>query len=213
MASLGNKKTWRIVGIIIAVGLIITAAVVIADLTRDPSVDDPKALEVTVTVDGEDITVLPYRVCDLFEEDACETFDDNPLAIDLGPEDTAEVQVPEEVSSVTWTLQRFFSDDAVNSAETKQPGESTGETIAGSASISGERTPLGVVEVSTAVIGTNAAGEDTMYGITWSIVNEAAGADAADAAGAAGDADIEVDEADAEDADNADDSEDAGDAE
>ena len=118
--------------------------------------------------------------------------------------------MPEEVSSVTWTLQRFFSDDAVNSAETKQPGESTGETIAGSASISGERTPLGVVEVSTAVIGTNAAGEDTMYGITWSIVNEAAGADAA---GAAGDADIEVDEADAEDADNADDSEDAGDAE
>ena len=210
MASLGNKKTWRIVGIIIAVGLIITAAVVIADLTRDPSVDDPKALEVTVTVDGEDITVLPYRVCDLFEEDACETFDDNPLAINLGPEDTAEVQVPEEVSSVTWTLQRFFSDDAVNSAETKQPGESTGETIAGSASISGERTPLGVVEVSTAVIGTNAAGEDTMYGITWSIVNEAAGADAA---GAAGDPDIEVDEADAEDADNADDSEDAGDAE
>lgn len=210
MASLGNKKTWRIVGIIIAVGLIITAAVVIADLTRDPSVDDPKALEVTVTVDGEDITVLPYRVCDLFEEDACETFDDNPLAINLGPEDTAEVQVPEEVSSVTWTLQRFFSDDAVNSAETKQPGESTGETIAGSASISGERTQLGVVEVSTAVIGTNAAGEDTMYGITWSIVNEAAGADAA---GAAGDADIEVDEAYAEDADNADDSEDAGDAE
>lgn len=210
MASLGNKKTWRIVGIIIAVGLIITAAVVIADLTRDPSVDDPKELEVTVTVDGEDITVLPYRVCDLFEEDACETFDDNPLAINLGPEDTAEVQVPEEVSSVTWTLQRFFSDDAVNSAETKQPGESTGETIAGSASISGERTQLGVVEVSTAVIGTNAAGEDTMYGITWSIVNEAAGADAA---GAAGDADIEVDEADAEDADNADDSEDAGDAE
>lgn len=211
MASLGNKKTWRIVGIIIAVGLIITAAVVIADLTRDPSVDDPKALEVTVTVGGEDITVLPYRVCDLFEEDACETFDDNPLAINLGPEDTAEVQVPEEVSSVTWTLQRFFSDDAVNSAETKQPGESNGETIAGSASISGERTPLGVVEVSTAVIGTNAAGEDTMYGITWSIVNEAA--DAAGAAGAAGDADIEVDEADAEDADNADDSEDAGDAE
>lgn len=194
MASLGNKKTWRIVGIIIAVGLIITAAVVIADLTRDPSVDNPEALEITLTVDGEEIAVRPYRVCDLFEDDACRTFEENTATIDLGPEETTEVKVPDEVASVTWTLQRFYADDAVNTADTKQPGDSSGETVAGSASVSGERTPLGVIEVSTAVIGTNAAGEETMYGITWSIMNEAAGMDAA---ASADDADIEIDEADA----------------
>lgn len=210
MAALANKKTWRIIGVIVAVALIITGLVLVLDRANDGTVDDPAALTMKVRVGGEEIEVRPYRVCDMFArgEGACTTDDGATANVSLGPEDTAEIEVADEVSSVTWTLQRFYADESVNSADKKEPGQAKTETIAGSASVNGERTPLGVVEVSTAVIGTNAAGEDTMYGITWSIVNEAA-----DAAGAAGDADIEVDEADAEDADNADDTEDAGDAE
>lgn len=175
MASLGGKKTWRIVGLIIAVGLIITAVAVIVDRSRDRTVGDPAALPVTVRVAGQDIEVFPYRVCDLFEENACETFDSNVATIDLGLEETAELQVDDQVASVKWTLQRFYADDAVNSAETKQPGEASTVTIAGSASVNGERTPLGVIEVSTAVVGKNDAGEETTYGITWSVANGAAG--------------------------------------
>ena len=93
----------------------------------------------------------------------------------------SEIEVADAVSSVVWTLQRFYSDESVNSAEQKEPGEAKTVTVAGSASVNGERTPLGVVEVSTTVVGENASGEEVPYGITWSVLNEAGGDTANDA--------------------------------
>ena len=44
------------------------------------------------------------------------------------------------------------------------------------ASVNGDRTPLGVVEVSTTVIGVDDSGEEIPYGITRSIVHDEAAA-------------------------------------
>ncbi|OHQ78568.1 hypothetical protein HMPREF2708_10790 [Corynebacterium sp. HMSC073H12] len=161
-----------VVGAIVVVGLVVTGIVLAVNKWANQAIDDPHALSIEVNQDGETTEVLPYRVCDLFEKNACTTTEANAAKISLGEQETAEVNVGSTVGSNSWTLQRFFSDDAVNSTSRKDPGEATTETIAGSAAVAGKRTPLGVVEVSTALIGKNSEGEETTYGITWSIVNE-----------------------------------------
>ncbi|WP_295628550.1 DUF2771 family protein [uncultured Corynebacterium sp.] len=175
MASKGNKKAWRIIGVIAVVALFITALVLILDRSNDGTVDDPHALTVKVRLGDEETEVTPYRVCDLFAEgdDACTTDESAAAEMAIGEEEVAEVEVPAEVSSVRWTLQRFYADESVNAADTREPGESRVEKVAGSASVNGERTPLGVIEVSTTVVGLDDAGEETTYGITWSVANEA----------------------------------------
>ena len=161
-----------VVGAIVVVGLVVTGIVLAVNKWTNQAIDDPHALSIEVIQDGETTEVLPYRVCDLFEKNACTTTEANAAKISLGEQETAEVNVGSTVGSNSWTLQRFFSDDAVNSTSRNDPGEATTETIAGSAAGAGKRTPLGVVEVSTALIGKNSEGEETTYGITWSIVNE-----------------------------------------
>lgn len=167
-----NSKAFVVVGAIVVVGLVVTGIVLAVNKWTNQAIDDPHALSIEVIQDGETTEVLPYRVCDLFEKNACTTTETNAAKISLGEQETAEVNVGSTVGSNSWTLQRFFSDDAVNSTSRKDPGEATTETIAGSAAVAGKRTPLGVVEVSTALIGKNSEGEETTYGITWSIVNE-----------------------------------------
>ena len=161
-----------VVGAIVVVGLVVTGIVLAVNKWTNQAIDDPRTLSIEVNQDGETTEVLPYRVCDLFEKNACTTTETNAAKISLGEQETAEVNVGSTVGSNSWTLQRFFSDDAVNSTSRKDPGEATTETIAGSAAFAGKRTPLGVVEVSTALIGKTSEGEETTYGITWSIVNE-----------------------------------------
>ncbi len=169
-----RMRAIAVVALIAVVGLLITVAVVVVDRLNDDVVDDPTAVELMWRQDDQEQTILPYRVCDLFEEDACETFEDNTLHVNLELEDTAELHVG-EASRYTWVLSRFYADDALNVSDRNNPGQSVSETIAGSTSVNGERTALGVVEVSTTVVGKNAADEETTYGITWSIVNDAAG--------------------------------------
>ena len=53
MAALANKKTWRIIGVIVAVALIITGLVLVLDRANDGTVDDPAALTMKVRVGGE----------------------------------------------------------------------------------------------------------------------------------------------------------------
>lgn len=167
-----NSKAFMIVGAIVVVGLVVTGVVLLVNKVSSQAIEDPRALTIEVEVNGETTKVQPYRVCDLFEKNACTTIDANSAKISLKDEDTAEVRVGSTIGSNAWTVQRFFADDSVNSTSRKDPGEATKETIAGSAAVAGKRTPLGVVEVSTALIGKNADGEETTYGITWSIVNE-----------------------------------------
>ena len=167
-----NSKAFMVVGAIVVVGLVVTGIVLIANKWSNQAIEDPRALSIEINQDGHTTKVLPYRICDLFEKNACTTIDANSAKISLKEEDTAEINVGSTVGSNAWTLQRFFSDDAVNSTTRKDPGEATTETIAGSAAVAGKRTPLGVVEVSTALIGKNTDGEETTYGITWSIVND-----------------------------------------
>lgn len=161
-----------VVGAIVVVGLVVTGIVLAVNKWSSQAIEDPRALSIEVDQDGEITKVLPYRICDLFEKNSCTTIEANAAKISLGEQDTAEINVGSTVGSNAWTLQRFFSDDSVNSNSRKNPGEATTETIAGSAAVAGKRTPLGVVEVSTALIGKNSEGEETTYGITWSIVNE-----------------------------------------
>lgn len=175
MAALGGKKTWRIFGVILAVAVIITGLVLILDRANDGTVESPEALRVTVVDGDREIEVKPYRVCDLFAggDDACRTYEDAAAAVDIDEEETVEVTVPDAVSSMRWTLQRFYTDETVNAADAHEPGEKKTVTVAGSASVNGQRTPLGVMEISTAVVGRDASGEETTYGITWSIANDA----------------------------------------
>ncbi|MFO6505110.1 DUF2771 family protein [Corynebacterium sp. HMSC11E11] len=177
MATLANKKTWRIIGVIVAVALIITGLVLVLDRANDDTVEDPAALTMTVRLGDEEIEVLPYRICNMFEEGegACTTDDDATAHVSIEPEEVAEIEVADEVASVTWAVQRFYVDEAVNSADRKEPGEAKTESVAGSASVNGERVPLGVIEVSTTVIGHDDAGEEVPYGITWSVANDADG--------------------------------------
>ncbi|MEJ5919958.1 MULTISPECIES: DUF2771 family protein [unclassified Corynebacterium] len=174
MARKNRKKALQLIGLILGVGLIITVIVIAVDKFSDRAIEDPNALTIEWKKGDEDVVVKPYRVCDLFEQDACTVTEANAAHIKLGLEETGELNVGKEVGSGKWTVQRFFSDESVNSESVKEPGEAMNETIAGSTSVNGERTPLGVVEVSTAVVGKNAAGEETTYGITWSIVNDSA---------------------------------------
>lgn len=176
----GTRKSLGIVAAILVTGLVIVGGVVGWTTLRERPLADPGALALTVVVDGVEAEVAPYRVCDLFDPGSCTVHEDRVHHMALGAQDTAEVRVDPEVASVKWTLQRFYADESANATALHEPGTATAETVAGSTAAAGQRSALGVIEVSTAVVGLDAAGEETTYGITWSIVNDAA--DAVDAA-------------------------------
>ena len=167
-----RSRAIMVVAIIVAVGLVVTGLVLAVTKWSSQAIEDPRALTIEITHGGKTEKVHPYRICDLFEKDSCTAIESNSQHIQLPPEETAELNVGSTVGSNAWAVQRFFADESVNSSTKKSPGEATTETIAGSAAVNGERTALGVVEVSTALVGKNAAGEETTYGITWSIVND-----------------------------------------
>ena len=170
------KRALILVAVLIVVGLIITAVALIANRVSKTAIQDPMSVTIDVSVDGQKVQVKPYRVCDLFVpgEDSCTIHEENAAKVTIADDQTADIEVGTAVGSNQWAVQRFYSDETVNSTSQHPAGETEKETVAGSASVNGQRTPLGVAEVSTALVGENAAGEETTYGITWSIVNEAA---------------------------------------
>lgn len=167
-----NSKSFMVVGAIVLVGLVVTGIVLAVTKWSSQAIEDPRALTIEINHNGQTTEVLPYRICDLFESNACTTLEGNTAKVAIGAEETAEINVGSTVGSNSWTVQRFFSDDSVNSSARQNPGEATSTTVAGSAVVAGKRSPLGVIEVSTALIGKNSRGEETTYGITWSIANE-----------------------------------------
>ncbi|WP_448852017.1 DUF2771 family protein [Corynebacterium sp. 335C] len=173
MARKSTAKGLTLLAVIVAVGLVITGIVVAVEYFRDDAVEDPSALELTVSVGGEEITVRPYRVCELGAE--CETDDANIASVAVGPQDVAEVTVPDEVAEGAWVLQRFYADEAMNGAENHEAGSATTVKVSGSESVAGKRSNLAVMEVSSAsIVGVDDAGEETVYGVTWSVANDAA---------------------------------------
>lgn len=170
------KRAFLLVAVVVVVGLIITAAALIVNKVSKTAIKDPAAVIINVAIDGEKVAVKPYRVCDLFinGEDSCKIYEENAAEVTLADDQTADIEVGNTVGSNSWAVQRFYADETVNSTSQHPAGETEKETVAGSASVNGQRTPLGVAEVSTALVGENAAGEETTYGITWSIVNKAA---------------------------------------
>lgn len=171
-----TKRAFILVAIVVAVGLAITAVALIVNKVSKAAIKDPSAVTIDVSIDGEKVEVRPYRVCDLFVngKDSCKIYEGNAAKISLADDQTADIEVGKTVGSNQWAVQRFYADETVNSTSQHPAGETEKETVAGSASVNGQRTALGVAEISTAVVGENAAGEETTYGITWSIVNQAA---------------------------------------
>lgn len=181
MAKAKSRKPLILLGLIVGIGVLITGVAYYTSQLQDRPMADPYAETMTVSIGDEQVEILPYRVCDMFESDGCTTDEDNIETVTLENDQYADVQVTTEVASNTWTLQRFYDDDSRNLSTTHRPGSTETESVPGSTEVAGEQSPLAVVEVSTTVVGLNEAGEETTYGITWSLANSNAAQNSAGA--------------------------------
>ena len=82
-----------VVGAIVVVGLVVTGIVLAVNKWTNQAIDDPHALSIEVIQDGETTEVLPYRVCDLFEKNACTTTEANAAKISLGEQELSLIHI------------------------------------------------------------------------------------------------------------------------
>ncbi|MFE1514371.1 DUF2771 domain-containing protein [Corynebacterium bovis] len=130
----------------------------------------PRDLRVTATVGGESRDIAPYSACPLDDADC---HGDAPARIPLGPDDSATLSIPGEVSDHDWSMLTIYDDPAANREQYFTADQTDSVTVAGRADSAKADSPrLTVVEIHSLVVGTDDAGAETPYAVVWSIAPE-----------------------------------------
>ena len=162
-----RKNIAQIIGLLIAVVVVVTASVAFQHWWNNRP-RNPRDIKVTVSWDGGKSTIAPYWVCDF--DGQCPA-GQAPVA-DIGGSGTVTVQVPRDVSDNRWTLLTIYDNPAANDEKLFAAGE-TG-TVEVPATLDrpedgGTAPKLLVVEVHSALVGTDGKGEETPYSVVWAL--------------------------------------------
>ncbi|QGU06689.1 hypothetical protein COCCU_03700 [Corynebacterium occultum] len=164
-----KKSLLRVLTLIIAVVIVVVASVLVQTWWNNRPGPEPAEISLTARVGEQEIELLPYLACEPGTE--CEEGD--IPALEVGPGETLELEIPEEVHRGEWSLLSIYDDPAANDQILHAGYDADSAEIPGSVDPveegNAERPRLVVVEVSAVMIGTDADGEETPLSVVWSL--------------------------------------------
>ena len=163
-----QKSLLQFLTLLIAVVIIVVAAVLAQNWWNNRPGPEPQDVTVTATVGGTQIEVAPYLVC----EPGLECPEGEVPNLPMGPDDTLVLDIPEPIHDHDWQLLMIYDDPAVNDQQFHGAYDTDSVEIPGSVDPVNEGDPrprLMVVEISSAMIGHDADGEETPYATVWSL--------------------------------------------
>ncbi|MDO4653711.1 DUF2771 domain-containing protein, partial [Corynebacterium durum] len=130
---------------------------------------EPRDIQLTVSAPSGEQKISPFTVC----EPGTTCAENSVPEVHLGEQDKVKVTVPKEVYDQGWSLLTIYDDPAANDQSSFKAHEKQEVEVSGSAeprtADSTTRPRLVVVEISTAMVGHNDAGEETPYSVVWSV--------------------------------------------
>ncbi|QGU02610.1 hypothetical protein CKALI_08755 [Corynebacterium kalinowskii] len=160
MAAKRKKNLIQFLILIVAVIAVVAGSIAFQNWWN--SRPGPEPDQVTIKANGQQIK--PYMVC----EPGVDCPEGEVPQISVGADDTLKIEVPKDIYDHDWSVLKIYDDPAANSQQYFKSHEAKEVEIKGSAD--GEPRPrLVVVEVSTVLIGHDAAGVETPYTVVWSI--------------------------------------------
>lgn len=134
----------------------------------------PEEVTITVSNGAEEIEVAPYLSCELGTE--CGEGGDVPV-IDPHDADVLTVTIPRAIHDHDWSVVTIYDDPGANDQVFHGPYDTVELELPVTVDPVGdsqERPRLVVVEISSVMLGTNEAGEETAYSTVWSFATEEA---------------------------------------
>lgn len=164
-----KKKTLlRVLALIIAVVIVIVASVLFQNWWNNRPGPDPAEVEITAQVGDREVQVPPYLVC----EPGSECPEGDVPAIEVGPDETLTLQIPEAIHQGNWQVLTVYDNPAANGQQLHGPYDTETLEIPGSVDPveeGGERPRLMVVEISNAMIDHDENGEEIPVSVVWSV--------------------------------------------
>ncbi|MEJ5927650.1 DUF2771 domain-containing protein [Corynebacterium sp. H128] len=160
MANVRKRNLTQFLILIIAVVAVIAGSIAFQNWWNSRPGPAPEA--VAIKANGQE--VLPYTVC----EPGVECPEGKIPQISVPADGSLRIEVPKDIYDHDWSVLKIYDDPAANDQHYFKANEAKDMEIPGS--LDGEPRPrLVVVEVSTVLIGRNAAGAETPYTVVWSI--------------------------------------------
>jgi len=156
-----RKSLIQVLVLIVAVVVVAVAALVFQNWWKNRPSADPHEITLHASVGDREAEISPYLVCELGEE--CPEGQVDELLIDAN--ETLHIDIPEEVYSSDWRVLRIYDDPTANDQIFHGAYDTDSVEIPGTS----EDARLLVVEISTVLVGTDDAGEETPYSVVWSI--------------------------------------------
>ena len=158
----------------LAVVTTIIVAVIVLGVTWFNNRPAPHPSEVAITVSNgeESIEVFPYQICELGTE--CGEGGEIPV-IDAAPGDTLTIELDESIYDHDWSLLSIYDNPGANDQQMHGPHDaSSAEVPVSVAPVAGsdEEPQLVVVEVNSAMLGTDEEGNETVYATVWSVATQ-----------------------------------------
>lgn len=162
-----NAQSLKLFAVIAVLALLVVGgayAMMQWQANREPT--PPQEVMVTASVGDQELETAPYMVCEPGVE--CPEGEVPSLRVSAG--DTVTITVPEEVYDHDWQLLTIYDEPGANDQQLHSSYDADSIDVPVSAEPVGDSTTrpeLVVVEVSSVMIGTDDAGEETPYLTTW----------------------------------------------
>ena len=163
-----QKALLQFLTLLVAVVIIVVAAVLAQNWWNNRPGPQPQDVTVTATNGDDSLEVSPYIVC----EPGLECPEGDVPNLPVGADDTLVLGIPENIHDHDWQLLMIYDDPAANDQQFHGAYDATSVEIPGSVDPVNEGDPrprLMVVEISAAMVGLDADGEETPYATVWSL--------------------------------------------
>ncbi|MDO5076264.1 DUF2771 domain-containing protein [Corynebacterium sp.] len=146
--------------LIVAVVLVVTISIGFQQWWNNRPDAEPSDVKITASSGGQTMEISPYSVCELGTPCEGETVPE--FAVD----GSLKLTLPKDIYDHDWRLLKIYDDPEANHEEFYSGHEQTEVDVA---AVTDAGAKLTVVEVTTALIGHNDAGEEAPYTVVWSL--------------------------------------------
>ncbi|WP_293792141.1 DUF2771 domain-containing protein [uncultured Corynebacterium sp.] len=165
-----QRKQLLTMGAIVVLVVVVIGGVLLYNRWQDGKIETlPQEQRITAVVDGKELEIAPYSVCELDDRD-CKPSE--PHKLEVGDAKEVTLKLPEDVYNHDWSLLQIFDDPGANQDNYYKGDERQEVTLKTEADVKskdGSTPKLKVLELHSMLIGLDDNDEQTPYATIWSI--------------------------------------------
>lgn len=166
-----RKSLLQVLTLLVIAAVVVAVVVLAQSWLRNQPDPEPEDTAIEVSVGEQTKEVYPYMIA----EPGVEPAENEVPTIEVADEDNVLISLPEHVYDHDWTAVIIYDEPGANDQILHGPYEAEEITVPVTAEPveeDGETPRLMVVEIQSAMIGTNDAGEQTPYTTVWSVATQ-----------------------------------------